>query len=230
MDPFCQHWLTFIPAWINNYIHPKVWDEITYLFPNLNGAAVKVWEWIIISAHTSLGMWLTLLIHAGIKVNVKSSFSLQFSMHEHYTCILHLTIRKMIVVFTQSKPEQNCNIEEPIFKCILFNGHVCMITELHAMEVCGIMHIKHTDGVMVWKHFPHDCSPDSKVHGVNMGPIWGRQDPGGPQVGPMNLAIWVSLCVMRSFDIYLALVWTSCWTNDQIAGDFLRHHSQVTSL
>ena len=31
---------------------------------------------------------------------------------------------------------------------------------------------------------------DSKVHGANMGPIWGRQDPGGPQVGPMNFAIW----------------------------------------
>ena len=34
--------------------------------------------------------------------------------------------------------------------------------------------------------------PDSKVHGANMGPIWGRQDPDGPHVGPMNLAIWVS--------------------------------------
>ena len=34
-------------------------------------------------------------------------------------------------------------------------------------------------------------SPDSKVHGANMGPIWGRQDPGGPHVGPMNFAIWV---------------------------------------
>ena len=33
-------------------------------------------------------------------------------------------------------------------------------------------------------------SPDSKVHGANMGPIWGRQDPGGPHVGPMNIAIW----------------------------------------
>ena len=33
--------------------------------------------------------------------------------------------------------------------------------------------------------------PDSKVHGANMGPIWVRQDPGGPHVGPMNFAIWV---------------------------------------
>ena len=33
-------------------------------------------------------------------------------------------------------------------------------------------------------------NPDSKVHGANMGPTWGRQDPGGPHVGPMNFAIW----------------------------------------
>ena len=30
--------------------------------------------------------------------------------------------------------------------------------------------------------------PDSTVHGANMGPIWGRQDQGGPHVGPMNFA------------------------------------------
>ena len=30
--------------------------------------------------------------------------------------------------------------------------------------------------------------PDIKVHGANMGPIWGRQDRGGPHVGHMNLA------------------------------------------
>ena len=32
--------------------------------------------------------------------------------------------------------------------------------------------------------------PDSKVHGANIGPIWGRQDPGGPHVGPMIFAIF----------------------------------------
>ena len=36
----------------------------------------------------------------------------------------------------------------------------------------------------------HVSIPNSKVHGTNMGPIWGRQDPVGPHVGPMNLAIW----------------------------------------
>ena len=33
--------------------------------------------------------------------------------------------------------------------------------------------------------------PDSKVHGANMGPIWGRQDLGRPHGGPMDLIIWV---------------------------------------
>ena len=29
--------------------------------------------------------------------------------------------------------------------------------------------------------------PDSKVHGANMGPIWGGQDPGGPMLAPWTL-------------------------------------------
>ena len=36
-------------------------------------------------------------------------------------------------------------------------------------------------------------SPDSKVHETYMSPTWGRQDPGGSPVGPMNLAIRVAL-------------------------------------
>ena len=30
----------------------------------------------------------------------------------------------------------------------------------------------------------HIYYPDSKVHGANMGPIWARQDPGGPHFVP----------------------------------------------
>ena len=52
--------------------------------------------------------------------------------------------------------------------------------------------------------------------GPNMGPIWGRQDPGEPHVGPMNFAIWDAqiiitclilwYCVMISFvDAFLSL-------------------------
>ena len=41
-DPFYKHRLTFIPSWINNHIPSKVWDEITYAFPNFNGCTVEV--------------------------------------------------------------------------------------------------------------------------------------------------------------------------------------------
>ena len=40
-------------------------------------------------------------------------------------------------------------------------------------------------------------APDSKVPGANMGPIWGRQDPGGPHVGPRNFAIWGQISEKR---------------------------------
>ena len=33
----------------------------------------------------------------------------------------------------------------------------------------------------------------ARFMGANMGPIWGRQDPSGPHVGPMNIAVWVIL-------------------------------------
>ena len=36
---------------------------------------------------------------------------------------------------------------------------------------------------------------DNKVHGAHIGPIWGRQDPGEPHVGPMNFAIWALIDV-----------------------------------
>ena len=35
--------------------------------------------------------------------------------------------------------------------------------------------------------------PDSKDHGANMGPTWVLSAPGGPNVGPMNLLIRVSI-------------------------------------
>ena len=40
-------------------------------------------------------------------------------------------------------------------------------------------------------HYDHNIwrIPDSKVNGAYMGPTWGRQDPGGSHVGPLNLAI-----------------------------------------
>ena len=43
----------------------------------------------------------------------------------------------------------------------------------------------------VWEHIYKlsQHNPDSKVHGANMEPT-GQLDPGGPHVGPVDLAIW----------------------------------------
>ena len=49
----------------------------------------------------------------------------------------------------------------------------------------------HHDGALI--PTSHNTThPDSKVHGANMGPTWGRQNSCGPHVGPMNLDIWVA--------------------------------------
>ena len=49
--------------------------------------------------------------------------------------------------------------------------------------------------------------PDRKVHGANIGPIWGRQDPDGPDVGPMNFAIWIGRDATNWWYIITASTW-----------------------
>ena len=47
--PLSLTWITFdtsMGAWICNCIHCKMWDGITYPFPNFNGTTVEVWEWV----------------------------------------------------------------------------------------------------------------------------------------------------------------------------------------
>ena len=48
-------------------------------------------------------------------------------------------------------------------------------------------------------------SPDSKVPGANMEPIWGRQDPDGPRVGPMSFTIWTILFASYYTYLYITL-------------------------
>ena len=60
--------------------------------------------------------------------------------------------------------------------------------------------------------FLHDCyNPDSKVHGAYMGPTWGSQDPGGPHVGPMNLAIRESMVYFMLIIVLYIWCWTVRW-------------------
>ena len=46
LGPFYWHGLNFIPAWINSHIPCRVWDKITFPFPNFNGITAEDWEWM----------------------------------------------------------------------------------------------------------------------------------------------------------------------------------------
>ena len=83
-------------------------------------------------------------------------------------------------------------------------------------------------------------TPDSKVHGANMGPILGRQDPGGPHVGPMNFAIWdiLALTLNSSSQLIIGLTnhhwtkdnsvqWWYMWSPNELSGF---HHRSVQIL
>ena len=53
--------------------------------------------------------------------------------------------------------------------------------------------------------------PDRKSHEANMGPIWGRQDPGGPHICPMNFAFWVIFdCIITAPDC-ISILRNSRW-------------------
>ena len=61
------------------------------------------------------------------------------------------------------------------------------------MPECHAKSTRPWESVVAIASSESDNYPDSKVHGANMGPIWGQQDPGGPHVGPMKFAFWVRL-------------------------------------
>ena len=59
--------------------------------------------------------------------------------------------------------------------------------KLHCLFKCKLCNWSFPGGRFgIWMN----VDPDSKVHRANMGPIWGRQVPGGSHVGPMNFAFW----------------------------------------
>ena len=71
---------------------------------------------------------------------------------------------------------------------------------LHSVILCHDM----------WSNYP-----DNKVYGANIEPIWGRQNPGGLHVGPMNFATWVG----HLFKVRSIFTWAQIleykWTRSQ---------------
>ena len=98
---------------------------------------------------------------------------------------------------TGASPTMACNIK----------GHGCDIADPRVSS-----EIHRISDFSKWIHHPQaGVFPNSKVHGVNMGPIWGRQDSGGPHVGPMNFAIWVVVLQSIFHKIYTASCCVLLW-------------------
>ena len=77
--------------------------------------------------------------------------------------------------------------------------------------------------VQIWVTWPDQLRllkkgtlPDSKVHGVNVGPIWGRQDPDGPHVGSMNFAILDIILKVVQLKIYDKVLSKFCNTQSPL--------------
>ena len=72
--------------------------------------------------------------------------------------------------------------------------------------------------------------PDSKDHGANMGSIWVLSAPGGPHIGPMDLAIWVStlrIVLYGPYIIWHLLPFFSFEIKHGVVGFLLNSHSTL---
>ena len=76
-----------------------------------------------------------------------------------------------------------------IIKIRRFHDRLIFVSEIPYLERLSLYWDEAQDFIWSMSYSVQNSVPDSKVHGANMGTIWGRQDPGGPHVGPMNLAI-----------------------------------------
>ena len=73
----------------------------------------------------------------------------------------------------------------------------------------------------------HEPCPGNKVHGAYMGPTWGRQDPGGPHVGPMNLATRVSTSLGLSWKCHSVTIYSAVPLQ---RGQFSTNHHKIRPI
>ena len=100
----------------------------------------------------------------------------------------------------------NCSLSNLDHLDMFFFTHLCIVRNnpsniFHIpQQLCGM------PLAILWWWMEWRDIPDNKVHGSNMGPTGGWQDPGGPHVGPMNYTIWDSPLV------FIILI-KNCWWN-----------------
>ena len=92
-------------------------------------------------------------------------------------------------------PQRSIPWHSPVIERILleWNQRQCSI-KLYMQPQCNFI-LGNTNGLLQsYRIYIRDAWKwqwqQTRVHGANMGPIWGRQDPVGPHVDPINLPIW----------------------------------------
>ena len=122
LAPFTN--VDLISAWINNYIHHKVWNKITYPFLNLNAATAHIYHSLCSSHRLRLK-----LIH--------------FSKGVPWNHICHSTIRCVVTVCikTLMPRQKDRHLANGIFECILFNNNYGISVEMFQGSSCDLISI-----------------------------------------------------------------------------------------
>ena len=110
--------------------------------------------------------------HWDAKYNTKNAYGSRFVV-PHWS-LVHAHFRQIFMLF--HCPSTSKVTLKKMGKCISWNyrKHQC----------------NHNQCIGVIFHGIHCIVPDSKVHVANVGSTWVLSAPGGPHVGPMNIAIW----------------------------------------
>ena len=95
--------------------------------------------------------------------------------------------------------------------CIWWHAKCC-VAHKNVCRVGNVLHALHWSNGSLPLNFP-----ENKIHGANVGSTWGRQDPGGPHFGHMNLLSVLHWCNLRcmlasSNDVKLYIFLCAAWS------------------
>ena len=140
-------------------------EHLDYHFIN------QLWNWSQIFGYE-------IMVSSDVVKTHKASFTITFSeiFIAYKAWMIKYVCAKLRVVNIHPCPKFGGGLNKPP----LLLGHGWVITTHGKLWAYLLIHALNIHGVYRQKY---------------VGPIWSRQDPGGPHVGPINFAIWVEFVV-----------------------------------
>ena len=137
--------------------------------------------------------WLTRWIQRGQSMRAMSKFHLYFYIYKGTTNGLMVCLRIMV----RCNWAQQClklMFQHVRIRFLFYHGAFILTSATYAIDHSSTSHNAYiSPNLQRLTILIPDTPLHSKVHGANMGPIWGRQDTGMPHVCLMNFSIWVDL-------------------------------------